>query len=558
MLGYKRWEALAYIALYREWRPRNFDEVVGQEHITRTLKNALVQNRTAHAYLFCGPRGTGKTSVAKVLAKAVNCEKGPTPVPCDQCTSCRQIAGGNSLDVMEIDAASNRGIDEIRDLREKIKYAPSESRYKVYIIDEVHMLTTEAFNALLKTLEEPPNHAIFILATTEPHKIPLTILSRCQRFDFHRLSADEIVGRLVEVSRKMGLEVEEAAFQIIARKSEGALRDALSILDQCISYAGEEITSSQVLTVLGVAGYEAYSQLVDSLLTGDVPGALVLVDQLVREGKDLGQLTRGITGYLRDLLVVKTCSEPEDFLETGPEGLEKLKTQAELCSVSMLIRAVKVLSETEAEIRRSSQPRFLLEVALVGMAESFSQEGEKASARALDGLPAIPGKALPSRPREGSGEAKRTRTGTAGDHVHDQPAPAPQDRPDSTREFGAIKGQWTQILEAVNQMNRLTKAFLVEAVPVGLEGDRLILSFQHDFHRQKLQEEKHQAVVREAVKGVVGMTVSLRCLLHKDTGIKPVEESPVPDPPSRAAPPGEDLVREVLEVFGGKLIEKED
>ncbi|MEM5794931.1 MAG: DNA polymerase III subunit gamma/tau, partial [Bacillota bacterium] len=247
---------MAYIALYRQWRPQDFEQLVGQEHISTTLKNAITSNRIAHAYLFSGPRGTGKTSTAKIMAKALNCLQGPTIHPCNACDRCKRIIDGSSMDVLEIDAASNRGIDEIRELREKVKFTPVDGRYKVYIIDEVHMLTTEAFNALLKTLEEPPAHAIFILATTEPHKIPATILSRCQRYDFRRIDSEAISGRLLKVLQEMSIEAEPEALGVIARFAEGGLRDALSILDQCIAFSGDRITVEDVRSMLGLAGDE--------------------------------------------------------------------------------------------------------------------------------------------------------------------------------------------------------------------------------------------------------------------------------------------------------------
>ena len=280
---------MTYISLYRKWRPQTFSEIIGQDHITRTLQNAIQMGRIGHAYLFSGPRGTGKTTVAKLLAKALNCTNGPIPEPCDQCENCRQIREGVSLDVAEIDGASNRGIDEIRDLREKVRFVPSQGRYKVYIIDEVHMLTTEAFNALLKTLEEPPQHVIFIFATTEPHKVPATIISRCQTFEFHRIALPDLLERLEQVSQAEGLKPSAAALNLIARNAQGGLRDALSILDQCIAYAGAEIAVEDVKELLGVVDFDLLTKYTAAIQTGNLVEALIIIDEVLSLGKDLTQ-----------------------------------------------------------------------------------------------------------------------------------------------------------------------------------------------------------------------------------------------------------------------------
>ena len=296
---------MTYLALYRKWRPQTFGEIIGQEHIVRTLKNAVESGRTGHAYLFCGTRGTGKTTAAKVLAKALNCLERAGAEPCNRCEICKDVNDGLSVDVIEIDAASNRGIDEIRDLREKIKFAPAVARHRVYIIDEVHMLTNEAFNALLKTLEEPPRHAVLILATTEPHKVPLTILSRCQRFDFRRIEPADIIRRLKEVASGAGLEVEEEALRLIARAAEGGLRDALSILDQGAAFGESKITAADVHNILGTVRIDALSRMAGHLAAAETGPALGLVAELTSEGKDLRFFAREMAGYLRALLLEK-------------------------------------------------------------------------------------------------------------------------------------------------------------------------------------------------------------------------------------------------------------
>lgn len=356
---------MAYIALYREWRPKTFDEVIGQDHIIRTLKNAIINNRIAHAYLFCGIRGTGKTSTAKIFAKALNCEKGPTPEPCNSCFVCRGINSGRVMDVIEIDGASNRGIEEIRELRDKIKYPPSEGRYKVYIIDEVHMLTTEAFNALLKTLEEPPKHAIFILATTEPHKLPATILSRCQRFDFKRLSVRDIIRQMENILKENNIGAEARALETIARNAQGAMRDALSILDQCISYSDGAITCEVVSDILGTVNDETLFEFADSIIDNNPAGSLRIIEDIIIKGKDIHQFVKDLIHHFRNLMICKVSDRAEDLVELPAEIIEDLKAQGKRISLEYIIWILNVLSSAERDTRWSAHPRIVLEMAVV-------------------------------------------------------------------------------------------------------------------------------------------------------------------------------------------------
>ncbi|MEF9941716.1 MAG: DNA polymerase III subunit gamma/tau [Lachnospiraceae bacterium] len=357
---------MSYTALYRKFRPREFEDVKGQDHITTTLKNQIKANRIGHAYLFCGTRGTGKTSVAKIFAKAVNCEHPIGGSPCGTCDMCRKIADGVSMNVIEIDAASNNGVDNIREIREEVSYRPTEGRYKVYIIDEVHMLSIGAFNALLKTLEEPPEYVIFILATTEAHKIPITILSRCQRYDFKRISIDTIAKRLMDLMREEQVEVEEKAIRYISKVADGSMRDALSLLDQSIAfYLGEMLTYDHVLEVLGAVDTDVFSRLLREILAKDVKNVLGIIEELVMQGRELSQLSMDFTWYLRNLLLVKSSDNMEDVLDVSTENLKQLTEEAQLIEYDALLRYIRVFSELSNQLKYATQKRVLLEVTLI-------------------------------------------------------------------------------------------------------------------------------------------------------------------------------------------------
>ena len=357
---------MSYTALYRKFRPDTFEDVKGQDHIITTLKNQIKADRIGHAYLFCGTRGTGKTTVAKIFAKAVNCEHPVDGSPCGECAMCKSIAAGTSMNVIEIDAASNNGVDNIREIREEVTYRPTEGKYKVYIIDEVHMLSIGAFNALLKTLEEPPEYVIFILATTEVHKIPITILSRCQQYDFHRISLDTIAARLQELMEKEQVDVEERAIRYVAKAADGSMRDALSLLDQCIAfYLGQTLTYENVLDVLGAVDTEVFSRLLRNVLKRDIPKVMDTVDELIMQGRELSQLAADFTWYLRNLLLTKTSDQLEDVLEVSSENLEQLKEESEMIEVDQLLRYIRIFSELSGQLKYATQKRVMLEVALI-------------------------------------------------------------------------------------------------------------------------------------------------------------------------------------------------
>ena len=357
---------MAYQALYRKWRPSNFDEVRGQDHIVTTLKNQIEMNRIGHAYLFCGTRGTGKTSIAKIFAKAVNCEHPVNGSPCNECAMCRAVNEQRSMNVIEIDAASNNGVDNIREIREEVAYSPSEGKYKVYIIDEVHMLSIGAFNALLKTLEEPPSYVIFILATTEAHKIPITILSRCQRYDFRRISTGTIAGRLRELADAEGIDAEDAALAYVARMADGSMRDALSLLDQCNAfYIGQKLKYENVLDVLGAVDTSVFGSLLKSICSQDVSGVIHLIDEIVMQGRDLTQFVVDFTWYLRNLLMVQSSGDLTDLVEASAEQLEVMRQEASGIDASVLMRYIRIFSDLSGQVRYSTQKRVLVEVALI-------------------------------------------------------------------------------------------------------------------------------------------------------------------------------------------------
>jgi DNA polymerase-3 subunit gamma/tau len=343
---------MAYTALYRKWRPARFEDVRGQEHIVRTLKNQIISDRIGHAYLFCGTRGTGKTTIAKIMARAVNCEHPVDGSPCNECAVCRSILEGRSVNVAEIDAASNNGVDNIREIRDQVQYSPTEGKYRVYIIDEVHMLSAGAFNALLKTLEEPPAYVIFILATTEVNKIPITVLSRCQRYDFRRIGNNVIADQVSNLLKAEGVEADEDAVRYVAKAADGAMRDALSLLEQCISfYYGQRLTYEKVLDVLGAVDTQVFSKLLRLIIRCDVPGCVQLMDEISSQGRDLSQFVTDFIWYLRNLMLVQTADQSAQALEMTKENYEALREESKMVALSVLMRNIRICSELSNQHR---------------------------------------------------------------------------------------------------------------------------------------------------------------------------------------------------------------
>ncbi|MCC8163757.1 MAG: DNA polymerase III subunit gamma/tau [Lachnospiraceae bacterium] len=389
---------MSYTALYRKFRPTEFSDVKGQDHIVTTLKNQIRADRVGHAYLFCGTRGTGKTTVAKIFAKAVNCEHPVDGSPCGECASCRAIAAGRSMNVIEIDGASNNGVDNIREIREEVSYSPTEGRYKVYIIDEAHMITPAAFNALLKTLEEPPSYVIFILATTDVHKVPVTILSRCQRYDFRRITADTITARMKELLKAEQVEAEDRALAYIAKAADGSLRDALSLLDQCIAfYLGETLTYDHVLEVLGAVDIDVFSELFREICAQNLTRAIGSVERVILQGRELSQFTTDFIWYLRNLLMLQSGDGMEELVDVSSENLARMKEESALCDAETLMRYIRVLSELSGQLRYSTQKRVLVEIALIrlcrpAMEQDYSsllQRVSQLEQRMEKGIPAV-------------------------------------------------------------------------------------------------------------------------------------------------------------------------
>lgn len=391
---------MSYTALYRKWRPQTFGDVKGQDHIVTTLQNQILSQRIGHAYLFCGTRGTGKTSVAKIFARAVNCENPVDGSPCGECPSCKQIAAGISLNVVEIDAASNNGVENIREIREQVQYPPTEGRYRVYIIDEVHMLSTGAFNALLKTLEEPPSYVIFILATTEVHKIPITVLSRCQRYDFRRITVDTIADRLKELTDAENMPVEEKALRYVAKAGDGSMRDALSLLDQCAAFHfGETLTYEHVLDVLGAVDNSVFRELFRAVVEGRTKDCIVKLEEMVIQGRELSQFVVDFIWFLRNLLLLKTADDAEELLDMSEDNLKQLREDAGLADENKLMRYIRVFSELSNQIRFASQKRVLIELALIKLTKPEMEQNLDSVLERLTNLEQQMANGIPATPQ---------------------------------------------------------------------------------------------------------------------------------------------------------------
>lgn len=501
---------MAYTALYRKFRPNEFADVKGQEPIVTTLKNQIKADRIGHAYLFCGTRGTGKTTVAKIFAKAVNCAHPTDGSPCGECASCRAIAAGNSMNVIEIDAASNNGVDNIRDIREEVNYAPTEGRFKVYIIDEVHMLSIGAFNALLKTLEEPPAYVIFILATTEAHKIPITILSRCQRYDFRRISIDTIAARLDELIAHEGVEAEEKAVRYVAKAADGSMRDALSLLDQCIAfYLGEPLTYDHVLEVLGAVDTEIFSKLLRKLLGKDITGCIALLEEMVIQGRELGQFVLDFTWYLRNLLLLQSAEDMEDVLDISSENLKLLREEAKLIEPDTLMRYIRICSELSNQIKYATQKRILIELALIKLCRPAMEQDLSSLLQRMDDLEKQMEQGVFV---EAAARQEVRAAGSAGDAAPQEASrrqTLPKAIPEDIRQL--VKN-WSLVL---GDLGGLSRNYLRQA-HLSLGGDNVLLIVHDDpVAVDCLNESERFAEISQAIEKNTGRQVDIRIIQNE-------------------------------------------
>ena len=490
---------------YRKWRPQKFSEVVGQEHVTTTLRHAIASGRVAHAYLFCGPRGTGKTSTGRILAKAVNCLSPEDGEPCNKCTICTAINQNSLPDIVELDAASNRGIDDIRSIREKVNYLPNMAKFKVYIIDEVHMITKEAANAFLKTLEEPPQHVKFVLATTEPHKVLPTIMSRCQRFDFRRLSSSALTAKLQLICQKEGIEIEPEALGLLAKSTAGSLRDAENILEQLAIYYGRNIRLSQVREMLGITGDPRIRELAKHIIDKDVTSGLKTINSVANDGIDLRQFSRELLDYLRQLLLVK--SGAEEAVDVTSDDLAEMKALTSQASLEYLASAVKRFSE--ADLRLDNYSPLPLELALVDCTLFTAATGTpKTTDRATQNERAAAAQVAEAKPKVQP---------TPVTQVHsDSPSPETKHSP----ELDHIRSRWREFIQALRGEGSSGNldAFLRSACePIAVENDTLVLGFYYELHKAKIDDPKYKHLVEKKLKEVFGQPYRLRCVLTPRT-----------------------------------------
>ena len=543
---------MSYLVLARKWRPQRFEEVIGQPHLIQTLRNAISADRIAHAYLFSGPRGVGKTSVARILAKALNCKQGPSPTPCNECDSCREITESAALDVLEIDGASNRGINEIRELRESIRYLPSKSPYKIYIIDEVHMLTGEAFNALLKTLEEPPAHVVFIFATTEAHRIPMTILSRCQRFDFRRLAVSAIVETLRRIAEDEGIRISDTSLRVLAREAEGSMRDAESLLEQMIVFSGKEIDDNALLEVLGVIDRQALLDTAAALLSGNAARCLEIVERLSVHGHDLRRFCQELAAHFRDLLVVKICESPEELVDLTAGEVAELKEQAERVSSATLQQFLHFLMRGEEEIRKASNPKLVMEMTLLRLIQlprlmeidRLILQVRQLEDRLTQGVE--PGAPRPPQDREEEQDAE----------VTPYPEPPQEKPPEPPGVAEAPRGSWNDLVARIRQQ-RPALAGALERVKVReVRPDRLDLDFSgHNFDYELVTERENMALLQTLGREILGPQVEISVVAGGREGLSERRAATDRQRRLRQKALRHPLVNEALEIFGGQVVE---
>ncbi len=541
---------MSYQVLARKYRPQTFEQIIGQDHITRTLKNAIQSERIAHGYLFSGMRGVGKTTTARVLAKALNCDAGPTPEPCNRCPSCTEITDGYSVDVIEIDGASNTGVDDIRELRENVLYAPARSRYKIYIIDEVHMLSKSAFNALLKTLEEPPPHVIFIFATTETHKVPITIQSRCQCFDFRRIQNPALVDHLLSLAKQEGFALDGASAHLIAKASEGSLRDAQSLLDQVVSFAGEKLNPVDTRVVLGTMDQEVLDQARQALIQQNPQDAMNVVDTLVRNGQDLVEFCKTLLSHLRDLLMVKILQDPTSVTALTQEEIEALRPAADAIEEDRLLSFLEHLNRTEERVRRSTQPRFALEVALVKMTRVEPLRDFKAVLSQIESLERRLGpsgvSAKPAGRAEHRSAAPRRTRGTQRLARSDAP------------EGNTI--DWEAVVGFANTESPVVGSILEQGFLDAADAGRIVIGFKKKIHFNRALEK--QGTVQDVLRRFLNRQLIVDFTLHNGSDterqtLKEKKDARARQQHAKVAKENLDhpVVQDALKIFKGRILE---
>ncbi len=540
---------MSHIALYRKYRSQTFQDVIGQDHITRTLQNAIRQEKISHAYLFCGTRGTGKTTTARLLAKALCCEKGPTPEPCNECDACLSITGGSAVDIVELDAASHRGIDDIRDIRENVKFPPMALRYKVFIIDEAHQLTREGKDAFLKTLEEPPAHAIFILATTEPHNIPITIRSRCQQFDFRRGSLADIRSRMKYVCENEGIEADDAALDIIAMDADGSYRDSLSLLEQVLSYTEGRLTPEDVYAVLGTVTQDFLFRMADMISSGDEAGAFEAAREAAESGKDLRQLMRSMADHFRNLLFATVTTDKDSRAFSG-DVFSRLREQADGFKKARLLRIIETFSEMEQNTRFAERHKLLLEMALLKAIETAQGVAPAPTAAEPAETTASPVKPPPP-PRQ------PVRPKPAADVPAPESAlPAPVSGEQKLPEFGTIVQKWNVVLQTIKSIYVPAHALLSNAVPGAIRDGAIVIHFEHPAHATMLDNEPSKAkkkALQTAIERVFGVAnVGIVCEVVKKA---PAEPELALETPEVATPEQDTALQDVLDIFNGQIVD---
>lgn len=541
---------MSYKAIYRKFRPTNFTDVIGQEHITTILKNQIKNNNIAHAYLFSGTRGTGKTSTARIFARGINCLS--EDIPCNTCEICRGILEESVMDIVEIDAASNNSVEDIRELRENSKYPPSNCKYKVYIIDEVHMLSKGAFNALLKVLEEPPKHLVFILATTEPDRLPATILSRCQRYDFKRVSVDNIVKNMRSISEKIPIEVDDNALELIARNSDGAMRDALSILDQCLSFSQDKISYDYVVSILGIVNNDLMFHIVDDIISGQISELLNKLESIVQDGIDIKQFIKDLILHFRNLMVAKISQDVENSIDGTEEFIERLRVQSKTIELEKIITYLNILSETENKCKWISQPRIILEVDLIKMIKLPSNTSIDALIERIDKLESQikSGRIEVQAPKRPSSRDDNINKESRKEGKSVEKIETSLDKISVENEnvnFETVKSEWSNILNVIKKKKIALHALITEGKPMSFKNSILTISFGEgfEFHRDALDKPLN----KESIENIIASTLNTKIQLKLEMETKPqvdLEQERL------------DLVKDVIDVFGKDLVEIEE